>query len=139
MLPLLPVLLDRFRHAHPSVHLNLRELPSAFQIQQLHAGYVDVAIVTGQVHDDGVLTLEVTRDPLVALVPSSHLFARLRRMKLSSLAGEPFVLFPREQIPSMYDHILELCRAAGFEPRVAQLAQSWHMIATLVRLRLGVS
>jgi DNA-binding transcriptional LysR family regulator len=100
---------------------------------------VDVAIVAGRVRDPGLLTLEVARNPLIALVPSAHRLARRRRVPLSSLAGEPFVLFPRDQIPSVYDDILRLCRSAGFEPHVAQLAQSWHMIATLVRLGLGVS
>jgi DNA-binding transcriptional LysR family regulator len=135
----LPQVLRHFRERHPLVRLSLRELPSGAQIESLRAGYVDVALVTGTFIEDGLSSLELQRDPLVALVPSSHRLARRRQVSVASLAEEPFVLFPRDQIPPVHDQILGLCRSSGFEPAIGQVAQSWHMMAALVGVGLGVA
>ena len=36
------------------------------------------------------------------------------------LAHEPFILAARSRGPGFHDHILAICRAAGFTPRVVQ-------------------
>lgn len=139
MITVLPAILRRFRERHPTVRLAVRELPSAVQIEHLRAGYVDAAIVTGRFAEDELSWLELRRDALVALLPPGHPLGRRRKVSVASLAREPFILFPREQIPSVYDQIVKLCRASGFDPDMAQLAQSWQMIAALVGVGLGVS
>jgi DNA-binding transcriptional LysR family regulator len=139
MVTVLPAVLRRFCKRHPLVRLTLRELPSAVQIENLSAGFVDVALVSGTVEEDGVLSTELRRDPLVAILPASHPLAGRRRVRVASLAHESFVLFPREQIPPLHDQILGLCRSSGFEPVIGQVAQSWQMIAALVGIGLGVS
>ena len=49
------------------------------------------------------------------------------------------MLFPRAQTPRLHDAIIALCREHGFTPEVAQEAQSWHTIASLVGAGLGVA
>jgi DNA-binding transcriptional LysR family regulator len=139
MLTVLPAVLRRYRQAQPAVRLSFRELSSAQQLDQLQAGYLDVAIVSGTFEGQGVATLELRRDPLIVVLHRSHRLAGRRSLPISQLASEPFILFPREQIPPVYDQILELCRASGFEPAIAHVAQSWHLIAALVGLGLGIS
>jgi hypothetical protein len=39
-----------------------------------------------------------------------------------SLRRDPFLLFPREISPTLYDTIVGACRKAGFEPIIGQLA-----------------
>ena len=139
MTTVLPAMLRRFRERHPLVRLVVRELPSAAQIEQLRAGYLDAAVVTGRFDEDDLSWLELRRDPLVALFPPGHRLGRRRKVGVASLAREPFIVFPREQIPSVYDQIVTLCRASGFNPDIAQEAQSWQMIAALVGVGLGVA
>lgn len=138
MLTVLPGILRQFRARHPKVRLSLRELDSTEQIDAVRAGTIDVAIVTGSVEASELVTRRLRVDALVAALPSTY---RLRAagISVSSLAQDPFVLFPREQIPSVYDQIIAACRTAGFDPAIAQVAQSWHMIASLVAVGLGVS
>jgi len=139
MLTVLPVLVRKFRERHPRLRLSLRELSSEAQLQALRSGELDVAIVSGRPDDEGLVSYELYRDPLVALLPSDHRLAKRDRVTLSSLANEPFILFPQWQTPGLHDQIVRLCRSSGFEPVVGQEAQSWHVIAALVGVGLGVS
>jgi DNA-binding transcriptional LysR family regulator len=62
MVTVLPVVLRRFRERHPLVRLTMRELPSATQIEDLRAGYLDVAMVSGTCDDDSISSVALRRD-----------------------------------------------------------------------------
>jgi hypothetical protein len=49
------------------------------------------------------------------------------------------VQFPRAINPSLYDEISELCRGAGFSPRIIREALPKQTIVGLVSAVLGVS
>jgi DNA-binding transcriptional LysR family regulator len=55
------------------------------------------------------------------------------------LKDDPFVLFPRETAPMVYDTVVDACRKAGFEPVIGQLAPHFSSIVNLVAAELGVS
>ncbi|MGH8712710.1 MAG: LysR family substrate-binding domain-containing protein, partial [Casimicrobiaceae bacterium] len=80
------------------------------------------------------------REPLVAALPAADTLARSRGpLSLQSLAGRPFIIFPRSAAVGLYDSIIELCRQAGFAPRVAQEAIQMQTIVSLVSAGLGVA
>jgi DNA-binding transcriptional LysR family regulator len=56
-----------------------------------------------------------------------------------SLSKEPFVHFPREISPILYDQIAEICRNAGFIPNVTQETRAWLTSISLVEAGLGVA
>jgi DNA-binding transcriptional LysR family regulator len=114
-------------------------MSSVPQIEALRTGELDVAIINGIPKDEGIASIEIWREPLVALVSRSHGASQKRSVSVSALAADSFVMFPRLQAPQLYDQIMSLCRKGGFEPAVAQEAQSWHMIAELVGAGMGVS
>ncbi|CAL9675982.1 LysR family transcriptional regulator [Streptomyces griseomycini] len=139
---LLPRLLRGFRRAYPGVEVQVRELPSARQIEELFAGRIDVGILhaldEGAV-PDGLVGEEVLRDVLVAALPRRHPLAASAPLPTSALADEPFVLFPRALGPALHDRVTRLTRAAGFEPRVVQEAAHMQTIVGLVAAEVGVS
>jgi DNA-binding transcriptional LysR family regulator len=57
-------------------------------------------------------------DPLRVLVPESHTLAALPRVPLVALAGEPLVLGSERRSAGLNQFLIELCRSAGFVPRL---------------------
>ena len=81
----------------------------------------------------------VFREPLIAAVPANHRLAGRRRTALRSLAHEPFIQFPRELAPGLYDLAIAACQKAGFTPHLAQEAIQMQTILGLVAAGLGVA
>ena len=56
-----------------------------------------------------------------------------------NLANEPFVHFPRYVAPSLFEQIAEICRNAGFAPRIVLEAREWLTEISLVEAGLGIA
>jgi DNA-binding transcriptional LysR family regulator len=135
----LPAAVRRFRERFPDVAVRLRELYPPHHIDAIRAGAIDIAILREPEPVEGIAVLPVLVEPLVAAVPSDHRLATRRAIAPAQLRDEPFVLFPREALPGLYVKLLDLCRRAGFEPRVVQEVDAWHTIVSLVEAGIGVS
>lgn len=135
----LPRLLGAFRADYPEVRLDVETMTTIRQSAALGDGSIDVGLLRPPVRDPGLVTRVISRDPLVAALPAQHPLAARRRLPLSALAGEPFVLYTRAWGPSVQDAIIGHCVAAGFSPRIVQEAGDVQTIASLVAAGLGVS
>ncbi|MFI9152916.1 LysR family transcriptional regulator [Streptomyces sp. NPDC053367] len=139
-LTVLPGLLGAHRRRFPGVELDIREMTTAPQLTALHEGTIDVGLLREPPEDAPDLAFRtLLAEPLVAVLPLSHPLARPRTVPLAALAGQPFVLLPREAGPGLYDRINAACAAAGFAPRIAQHAVEWQTVCALVEAGLGVS
>ena len=137
---LLPGLLRDFRARFPGVRLTLREAMGDVQLEELQSGKLSAGFVAAPVSTDGLSQLTVLREPMVAALPTSHVLARAKgAVRLTQLAREPFILFPRTIAPGLFDRIVAFCRAAGFSPRVEQEAMQSQTIVGLVSAGLGVA
>jgi DNA-binding transcriptional LysR family regulator len=121
------------------VELRLQELHSGEQLERVRAGLLDVGILREPAVDDAFAVHELLREPFVALLPSRHRLARRAAVRVSALAREPFVLFPRTTAPMLFEQIRSLCAEGGFAPSLAKEAREWHTITGLVAAGLGVS
>src|SRR5678815_3010742 len=93
---ILPGLLSAYRAAYPGVTLELRELTSDVQLRELHEGRIDAGMLLAPVDDTALAMLPLLREPLVVALPADDPLARARAaLSLASLAGRPFVIFPR--------------------------------------------
>jgi DNA-binding transcriptional LysR family regulator len=139
----IPRAIFAFREATPAVRLQLQEMNSLQQIDALLDRRLQVGIVRGNVMPDTLASKRLFRDPLVAVLREDHpAMARLgksRRLRTEWLAQDPFVLFARSAGAGIHDHVIALCRHAGFTPRVVQEAQEASTIVGLVAAGLGVS
>jgi DNA-binding transcriptional LysR family regulator len=135
----LPGLLRAFKSAHPGVRLALREMLSPEQSAALAAGDLDFGLLLPPVPD----TLEhvvVQRERFVAALPAQHRLARERgRLAMSALAGESFVMVPREIAPGLYDIVAGLAARAGISLNVAQEAIQMQTVVSLVSSGLGAA
>jgi DNA-binding transcriptional LysR family regulator len=139
----IPRAIFAFRQQLPFVQLLLQEMNSLQQLDALLERRLQLGIVRGTVLPDALASKRLFRDPLVAVLRSDHplLAGRTprRRLDTAALAHEPFVLFARAAGAGIHDHVLTLCRNAGFTPRVAQEAREASTIVGLVSSGLGVS
>ena len=133
----LPRAILRFRKAQPEVELYLRDMSTASQIACLMRGDIDLGIVRISVLPAGTDGFPLFSERLVAAVPRSWPYSP--RRGLAGLAGAPFVVLPPAVSPTFHEHVLAVCRQAGFTPRVVQEAGEIFTILNLVRAGLGVS
>ena len=135
----LPELLKAYKAARPGVSLALREMLSPEQAAALAAGELDFGLLLPPVAGD-LEHLVVQRERFVAALPSRHSLARSRaRIAVRELAGEAFVMAPREIAPGLHDIVAMLAARAGFSPRVAQEAIQMQTVVSLVSSGLGVA
>jgi DNA-binding transcriptional LysR family regulator len=135
----LPGLLKSFKAARPGVSLGLREMLSPEQAAALAAGELDFGLLLPPVAGE-LEHLVVQSEKFVAALPTRHAAARRGgRIAMRDLAGEPFVMVPREIAPGLYDIVAGLAARAGFAPRVAQEAIQMQTVVSLVSSGLGVA
>jgi DNA-binding transcriptional LysR family regulator len=114
----LPTLGQAFRDRHPDVELLAQEMWNAQMLPALRSGAVEVALALCAERAPDILDEVIRSEPVVAVVGAHHPLANESAIRLSALAGESFVFFPRELAPRLHDVLIALCRRAGFEPRV---------------------
>lgn len=137
----LPGLLKAYKAARPGVTLALREMLSPQQAEALASGELDFGLLLPPVA--GAVRLEhivVQRERFVAALPSGNRLARRRgRIAMAELAGEPFVMVPREIAPGLYDIVAGLAARAGISLNVAQEAIQMQTVVSLVSSGLGAA
>jgi DNA-binding transcriptional LysR family regulator len=130
----------RFRSAWPEVQLSLTEMNSDGLMVKLMRGEIDAAFIRPGLEDPHAVRLtRLADEPMMLALPANHPLAARKRLPLSAIAGEPFVLFPRTVGLSLYDDIVRGCRDAGFELVVTQEAPQIPSVINLVAAGLGVS
>jgi len=140
----LPGVIRAFRERFPGVRLELRELPTAFQLAGLRSGELDVGFLRESAPEDGLRTETVMRERLMVAVARTHPLGECGDdasdpLELSALAEEDFVLFPREIAPGLHGQVMSLCRQAGFAPRVVQESRELYTTVSLVEAGMGIT
>jgi DNA-binding transcriptional LysR family regulator len=137
ILELLPAVLLRFRSAYPAVELRVRDMSTPGQLRALVRGDLDVGFVRLPVDDPRIVARPILHERLVvALGPKSPWRPR---EGLTSVASEPFITIARTTSASFYDHVVAVCRAAGFTPNIVQEASELFTVLMLVRAGMGVA
>ena len=111
------------------------------QSAALAAGELDFGLLLPPVPEaPGLEHIVVQRERFVAALPSRHRLADGRgRLAMAALAGEAFVMVPREIAPGLYDIVAGLAARAGFSLDVTQEAIQMQTIVSLVSSGLGAA
>lgn len=99
-------LMERFRAENPSVEIVAETGWTAPNVAGLLAGRLDVAFVRPPVPEPGLRCRVVDTEELLLALPADHPLARRRQIPRELVAGEPVVMWPRENGPGMYDRII---------------------------------
>lgn len=131
------IVLD-FRRRHPRVQVALHNLDRAAQLQALRERRLSAGF-NWFFSGDGDIAREVLMaESLVVAVQESHPLAGRSRLVLEDLRHQPLILFPRAGRPNYADHVLYLCRQAGFEPQTADEVDDVVTAVALVSCGFGL-
>lgn len=138
---LVPTALAALRAAHPGTRVSLEEAEPPESVEKLRAGDCDIALAfryegaAGAEEWDDLVMRPLLRDRLVGLVPERHRLARAGSVAIAELAGEPWIA----GCPRCRGQLVEVCRAAGFVPRIDFATDDYPAVVGLVGAGLGVA
>ena len=130
--------LAAFHRRHPRIDISLAEENSDVLIADVKAGDLDIALaaVAGGV-PDGLESLTIVSEGLVAAVPPDHPLAGRQPVRLRRLISYPLICLPvGTGIRGVLD---QACAAAGIRPTVALQATAPDAVMDLAARGLGVA
>jgi DNA-binding transcriptional LysR family regulator len=139
--PLFAKVVRRYRQRYPDVLLTFHEIATQPQLTQIEARELDVGFVRPgpmPLPRSVALTM-LRRDPLRLVLPAGSPLARKKTIVVKDLAGQAFVVFPKDAGTGIYHQIFDLCRTAGFTPNIAMEAGEPSTIIGLVAAGCGIS
>ena len=138
--PIVSTLIRRFSHKYPDVELALEEANTPTLLQGILGDRLDAAFLRpGSKGLDGVVLHRFPDEAMKIVLPSAHPLASRRRLPLSALTNDSFVLVPGAAGFTLRDEIIRACERAGFTPKLAQPAPQVSSVVNLVAAGLGVS
>jgi DNA-binding transcriptional LysR family regulator len=143
--PLVPRIVRAFRATFPLVSFALEEdLPSRL-VERTRDGQVDAVFIRTPIPDqDGLTVLTLRNEPMLVALPSGHRLAQTTTsgpaLPLQALSGESFIFLRRTQgvLEMRSNAVVAACQAAGFSPRISQIATHSLSRLNLIAAGLGI-
>jgi DNA-binding transcriptional LysR family regulator len=104
---LVDALVARFRQDNPHVRVISETGWTAPNVAGLLAGRFDVAFVRPPLYEPELRCRIVDTEELLLALPAGHPMTARRRIPREAVAGEPAVMWPRENGPGMFDRTVE--------------------------------
>jgi DNA-binding transcriptional LysR family regulator len=136
----LPGLLRKYKALHPGVALRLVEDVPRGQDAAFDRGEIDIAFTRPPSADrsSAYESRLLFREPLVAALPRSR-NVTTKRVRISDLAGERFVVFQRTSSPEVFDTIVRVCNDNGFSPHLHHELNNMNSVLATVEAGEGVA
>ncbi|MEI2827548.1 MAG: LysR family transcriptional regulator [Dermatophilaceae bacterium] len=139
---LVPSIIAGFHAAYPEVRFVLRQAGQEGLVSAPEAGLDDTRIdleitASRPAHGIPVQWQRLYREPLFLAVPGAHRWADRGQMRLAEAAEEGFVMLrPPSHLRAA---VVQVCRDAGFEPRVAVEVDDLPTVRGFVSAGVGVA
>ncbi len=134
---LVPPALAALAAAHPGLAVTLVEAEPPASSALVRDGEVDLAL--GFTYDDAgdpsVTAVPLARDDLATVLPPGHGLAGREAVDVADLAAASWIA----GCPRCRDHLLRVCDAAGFAPRITFETDDYVAVQGLVARGLGVA
>ncbi len=131
--------IKRLDETYPMIRVDLRSMSVPLQIAALKDGLIDVGFIRAASLEPVLNSELLVAEPFVVALPKNHRLAPRKRIALSALAKEPFIMGPHDSMPVFYDLTLRLCRDAGFVPRVRDEVDYPSMVLGFVATGIGIA
>lgn len=129
-----------FRELWPDVDLKLQAMMSDLQPKALRASQIDIGImVSGIPSYEGLQWSVVARPWLGVAVPRAWNFPDNQPLEVSALTDRPLLLPERHNAPTWYDGIFDICKRAGFEPKIAGIVENPMILRIMVACGIGAA
>jgi DNA-binding transcriptional LysR family regulator len=135
---MLPPIVRAVRERFPGITLTTDDVPIAELVAGLRDGRYDAAFTRPPLVAD-LDTRVLLTEPVCAVLPEGHRLAARPSLRLADLAGERWVLTPRDSWPPWHEKYDRDFADAGFIPEVVQRAASVPALLGLVAAGVGVT
>lgn len=133
---IVPDLLSTFRRRYPKIQINLSENSSAYILEQLRAGEIDLCFCP-PIPNDTLDWRFLFTEELFLAVPASHRLATCASVQLQDIAYEPFVTLKKGYgLRILAERFFQ---DSGFEPLITFEGEEIMTLAGLVEAQLGVA
>jgi DNA-binding transcriptional LysR family regulator len=137
---IVPNIFRHFRELNPEVEVSLRAITTADQVKMLETGSLDIGFLRLPIGGHSALdAVTVHREPFVLVVPASHKLARRKRVRLSEVSGQDFVMYERRYAPGFHDLIFGILRDARIVPNISQTGAEISTLISLVDAHIGIA
>lgn len=131
-----------FRKQYPNINLSLQESTGKKIFSLIEDELIDIGIVRlPTVYNPGITVKPLMADHFVLVVPANSEWDpgnKTRKVALENFASAPFINFAFRESPMLHLAVINICKEAGFIPRIVQEAIQMQTIITLVESGLGV-
>lgn len=131
-----PRILRQFRMAHPDVELSLHYAQTPAQVQALRRNEVLIVFERMLPTEPDIEVLRVGRERLYVALNQEHPLAQREWVDIGELREETFI--PGTEVTAT-SQVVELCRKAGFTPRMAPPSNNVVTATLLAGLGVGVT
>jgi len=137
---LLPLLLNDFRREGANAEVQLLEDKTVRLLPKVLSGRLDLAFVRPpKSRDPNLVYRHLLYETPVVAIRSTHPLARRRKISIQDIADQPLIVPDRRSRPHSHDLTIKLFEEAGYEPRIAQVADEKQTIVNLVSTALGIA
>jgi DNA-binding transcriptional LysR family regulator len=95
--------------------------------------------VVARIGESALDVVTVHREAFVLVVPASHKLAKRKRVRLTEVSDEDFVMYERTYAPGFHDLILGILRDARIVPNASQSAAEISTLISLVDAHMGIA
>jgi DNA-binding transcriptional LysR family regulator len=135
----LPKLMQVFRRTHANVELTMLELSTEAQVAALNDDKIDLAFLHPPIDQRGLDLQPILEANFVVVLPQQHPLTQYERIVPGALIDESFIIHPRKEGPNLYDRFIQICQAAGFQPKIVKESVSLQTRICLVIAGLGIT
>ena len=139
---ILPNSIREFREQHPDIKIDLIELLSDHQIENIRKGLIHIGLIRhiGNFEKEADINyLLLLRDPLIAAIPKTHYLAKNTVLSASVFNEIPFIGYPNDPASSFSKIVINLLKEHGVTPILKYNAQEIHTALGLVGSGLGAT
>lgn len=135
----LPTFLHQLRTELPRAEVELKELATGEQIDDLYNRKLDLGLFHANLEDDLFETALVARERLIVALPVDNPFASQDAIELRELARETVIMPARHATPGYFEHARSAYQAAGIMPERIYHTSLLQTGLLLVGAGLGIS
>jgi DNA-binding transcriptional LysR family regulator len=136
----LPDIMRRFQELYPEVEVTLHEMTTIEQLAALKEGRIDVGFGRLKGEDPSIRRIVLREEPLVAALPPGHRFSRRDgSLRLTELAHDTLLVYPKSPRPSFADQVLAIFAEANVTPAAVTEVRELQIAMGLVAAGQGIA
>jgi DNA-binding transcriptional LysR family regulator len=108
-------------------------------VQLLSRGRLDAAFIALPTRTPGLQVDVIEKQPLMAVLATTHPLARRRAISLRDVAGDALLWFRRARQPAFFDHCRTVFERHGYAPPVIDEPEDHHVLLAAVASGRGVA